>query len=179
MKKVGIIVGSIRKNSLSGLVANNLAILLKKDVEVEFIEIADLPLYNQDYDALETQPESYTRFREQVKAVDGLVIITPEHNRAMPAALKNALDVGSRPWGQSAWNGKKALVVSQSPGKLSGFGAATQVKNVLSFLNVQTIAQPEAYLAESHTLFDDKGELISEETKKFFWVLINSLTSII
>lgn len=179
MKKVGIIVGSIRENSLSGLVAQNLAIFLKKEVEVEFIEIADLPLYNQDYDALVDQPQTYTRFRNQVKVVDGLVIVTPEHNRAMPAALKNALDVGSRPWGQSAWNNKKALVVSQSPGKLSGFGAATQVKNVLAFLNVHTITQPEAYLAESHTLFDDKGELKSEDTKKFFALLAKSLTSIL
>ena len=179
MKKVGIIVGSIRKNSYSGMVAHALAELLKKEVEVEFLEIADLPLYNQDFDSLEKQPEAYTRFRNQVKAVDGLLIVTPEHNRAMPAALKNALDVASRPWGQSVWNGKKALVVSQSPGKISGFGAATQVKNVLAFLNVQTIAQPEAYLAESNTLFDDKGKLISENTKKFFGVLASSLTSVL
>lgn len=179
MKKIGIIVGSIRKNSLSGLVANNLAALLKKDVEVEFIEIADLPLYNQDYDSLEVQPEAYTVFRNKVKAVDGVVIVTPEHNRAMPAALKNALDVASRPWGQSAWNGKKALVVSQSPGKLSGFGAATQVRNVLAFLNVQTIAQPEAYLAESHTLFNEKGELLSEDTKKFFGVLASTIIKLL
>ena len=179
MKKVGIIVGSIRKNSLSGLVAHNIAELLKKEVEVEFIEIADLPLYNQDYDGLEVQPETYTRFRKQVKGVDGLVIVTPEHNRAMPAALKNALDVGSRPWGQSAWNNKKALVISQSPGKLSGFGAATQVKNVLAFLNVHMVAQPEAYLAESHTLFNDKGELVSEDTKKFFGILAKAITSIL
>ncbi len=179
MKKIGIIVGSIRKNSLSGMVANTLATILKKDVEVEFIEIADLPLYNQDFDGLEEQPSAYVSFRNKLKAVDGLIIVTPEHNRAMPAALKNALDVGSRPWGQSAWNGKKALVVSQSPGKLSGFGAATQVKNVLSFLNVVTIAQPEAYLAESHTLFDEKGLLISEETKKFFALLAKALVDFI
>lgn len=175
MKKVGIIVGSIRQKSLSGMVAANLANLLKKDVDVEMIDIADLPLYNQDFDSLDIQPAPYVVFRNKLKAVDGLLIVTPEHNRAMPAALKNALDVGSRPWGQSAWNGKKALVVSQSPGKLSGFGAATQVKNVLAFLNVTALAQPEAYLAESHTLFNDQGELVSEETKKFFAFLAKSL----
>lgn len=179
MKKVGIIVGSIRQHSLSGLVAQNLAKLLEKDVEVEFIDIADLPLYNQDFDSLEVQPAPYVAFRNKIKNVDGFVIVTPEHNRAMPAALKNALDVGSRPWGKSAWNGKKALVVSQSPGKLSGFGAATQVKNVLSFLNVVTVAQPEAYLAESHTLFNQAGELISEETKKFFALLASSLVTLL
>lgn len=177
MKKVGIIVGSIRQKSLSGMVAANLAALLKKDVEVEMIDIADLPLYNQDFDSLEVQPAPYTAFRNKLKAMDGFLIVTPEHNRAMPAALKNALDVGSRPWGKSAWNGKKALVVSQSPGKLSGFGAATQVKNVLAFLNVMTIAQPEAYLAESHTLFNEKGELVSEDTKKFFAFLASSLVT--
>lgn len=179
MKKVGIIVGSLRKNGLSSLVAHNLAELLKKDVEVEFIEIGDLPLYSQDYDGLEVQPETYTRFRNQVKAVDGFVIVTPEHNRAMPAALKNAFDVGSRPWGQSVWNNKKALVVSQSPGKLSGFGAATNVKNVLSFLNVHTVGQPEAYIAETHTLFDEKGALKLEDTKKFFDVLVKSLVDLL
>lgn len=179
MKKVGIIVGSIRKNSLSGLVASKLAELLKKEVEVEFIDIADLPLYNQDFDALEVQPEAYTVFRNKVKGVDGLLIVTPEHNRAMPAALKNAFDVGSRPWGQSVWNGKKALVVSQSPGKLSGFGAATQVKNVLAFLNVQTIGQPEGYIAETHSLFTETGEYVSNDTKKFFGILVSSLISVL
>lgn len=179
MKKVGIIVGSIRKNSLSGLVGVNMAAFLKKDVHVEFIDIGDLPLYNQDFDNLEVQPVAYTAFRNKIKDVDGYVIITPEHNRAMPAALKNALDVGSRPWGKSAWSGKKALVISQSPGKLSGFGAATQVKNVLAFLNVMTVAQPEAYLAESNTLFNEQGELISEDTKKFFALLAKSLIQIL
>lgn len=175
MKKVGIIVGSLRKNSYSGMVAHALAELLKKEVKVEFLEIADLPLYNQDYDSLEKQPEAYTRFRNAVKAVDGLLIVTPEHNRAMSAALKNALDVASRPWGQNVWNGKKALVVSQSPGKISGFAAALQVKQVLSFLNVDFINQPEVYLAESNNLFNDKGELVSEGTKKFFELLAKSL----
>ena len=179
MKKVGIIVGSLRKNSYSGMVAHALAELLKKEVEVEFLEIADLPLYNQDYDSLEKQPEAYTRFRNAVKAVDGLLIVTPEHNRAMPAALKNALDVASRPWGQNVWNGKKALVVSQSPGKISGFAAALQVKQVLSFLNVSFINQPEAYLAESNTLFNDKGELAAEGTKKFFELLAKSLLNVL
>ena len=177
MKKVGIIVGSLRKNSFSGMVAHSLAELLKKEVEVEFIEIADLPLYNQDYDALEVQPATYTKFRNAVKAVDGLLIVTPEHNRTMPAALKNALDVASRPWGQNVWAGKKALVVSQSPGKISGFGAATNVKQVLSFLNVDFINQPEAYLAESNTLFNDKGEILTEGTKKFFGLLVKALVN--
>ena len=179
MKKVGIIVGSLRTNSYSGMVAKSIAEILKKDVEVSFLDISNLPIYNQDFDDLPVQPEAYTKFRNEIKAVDGLLIVTPEHNRGMSSALKNALDVGSRPWGKNVWNGKKALVVSQSPGKISGFGAATQVKNVLSFLNVQFINQPEAFIAESATLFDEKGKLINEKTRGFFEVLAKSLVSIL
>lgn len=177
MKKVGIIVGSIRKGSLSGMVANNLKALFPADVEVKVIEIANLPLYNQDFDMEATQPKQFTEFRNAIKEVDGVLFVTPEHNRSIPAALKNALDAGSRPWGQSVWGNKAALVVSHSVGKLSGVAAALHLKQILGFLNMNVVGQPEGYLAESHTLFNEKGELANKDTVGFFQMLVNALVA--
>ena len=108
MTKYGVIVGSIRGNSYSKGVADALVAGLPADAEVTYLNIADLPLYNQDFDA--ASPEAYTRFRNDVLAQDAFIFVTPEHNRSIPAALKNALDVASRPWGQNVWAGKPALV---------------------------------------------------------------------
>ena len=155
-KKIAVVVGSTRKNSLSQSLANNLVSLLPEGYDAKFIKIDNLPLYNQDYDSEDT-PEQYETFRDQLRDIDAVIFVTPEHNRSYPAALKNALDIGSRPYGQSVWNGKPALVVSQSTGNLSGFSANHHLRQTLTFLNMPTLQQPEAYIAHTDKLIDEHG----------------------
>lgn len=165
MKKIGIIVGSLRKDSFSGKVAQNLETLLQGKALVKHLDISHLPLYNQDFDGVIETPKAYDVFRAELAAVDSVIVITPEHNRTMPAALKNALDVGSRPYGKNSWKHKTYLVLSQSPGNLSGYGASNEVKMVLSFLNGRVMHQPEVYLANINTLLDEKGVFIPDTLK--------------
>lgn len=139
--------------------------LAPSSLQMEFVEIGDLPLYTQDLD--ENSPEAYEKFRAQVREAEAFLFVTPEHNRSFPAAMKNALDVGSRPWGQNAWNGKPAAIVSASPGAIGGFGATHHLRQVLAFLNLSVMAQPEAYLGGAYALFDESGELTNEDTRKF------------
>lgn len=177
-KKIAIIVGSIRQNSFSQSVANNLVELLPEGYEPKFIKIDDLPLYNQDYDFADT-PEQYKRFRDQVKDTEAVIFVTPEHNRSFPAALKNALDIGSRPYGKSVWNGKTALVVSQSPGNLSGFGANHHLRQVLTMLNMPTLQQPEAYIAHTNKLLNEDGNITDESTLGFLQSIVNSFVDLV
>src|SRR5690606_15871043 len=165
-KKIAIVVGSIRKESLSQSLAKNMVALLPEGYDAEFIKIDHLPLYSQDYDTANT-PEQYKQFRDQVKDTAAVIFVTPEHNRSYPAALKNALDIGSRPYGQSVWNGKPALVVSQSPGNISGFGANHHLRQTLTFLNMPTLQQPEAYIAHTNKLIDEYGKINDEGTLDF------------
>ncbi|MFV0392354.1 MAG: NADPH-dependent FMN reductase [Paludibacteraceae bacterium] len=163
--KVGVVVGSIRQGSYSKMIADALIEVAPKNLDFEFLEIANLALYNQDYDA--QSPDLYTEFRTKVSGLDAFVFVTPEHNRSIPAALKNALDVASRPWGQNVWNGKPAGVISSSIGSLAGFGANHHLRQVLSFLNIPTMAQPEAYIGGTMGLFDENGKLTDDSTKQF------------
>jgi chromate reductase len=177
MTKVGIVLGSIRKNSFSKQLAENLVSLFPEGYETEFIEIAHLPLYNQDSD--ENPPESYTAFREKIKSLDAVLFVTPEHNRSFPAALKNALDIGSRPYGSNVWNGKPALIVSQSPGSLAGFGANHHLRQVLAFLNMPVVQQPEAYVGNVHKLLGENGKITNPDTLKFLQSVIDAFVSLI
>ena len=177
MIKVGIVVGSIRKNSFSEQLANNLVELFPEGYETEFVEIANLPLYNQDSD--ENIPEVYTSFREKIKSLDAVVFVTPEHNRSIPAALKNALDVGSRPYGSNVWNGKPALIVSQSPSDLSGFGANHHLRQVLAFLNMPVVQQPEVYIANVHQLLDENGKINNEDTVGFLQSVVDAYVALV
>lgn len=177
MTKVGIVVGSIRDNSFSEQLANNIVELFPEGYETEFVEIANLPLYNQDYD--ENIPEVYTTFREKIKSLDAVVFVTPEHNRSIPAALKNALDVGSRPYGSNVWNGKPALIVSQSPSDLSGFGANHHLRQVLAFLNMPVVQQPEVYIANVHQLLDENGKINNEDTVGFLQSVVDAYVALV
>jgi chromate reductase len=125
-----------------------------------------LPFYNQD---LETDPPPvpWTAFRQRVKAADAVLFVTPEYNRSVPAVLKNALDVGSRPYGSSVWDRKPGAVVSGSPGAIGAFGANHHLRQSLVFLNVPTMQQPEAYVGHADKLFDEHGKLVSDGTRKF------------
>jgi len=163
--QIAVVVGSLRKDSLNRKVANALAELAPAALKLNIIEIGDLPMYNQDSD--ENPPAAWTRFRERIKTADAVLFVTPEHNRSVPAALKNALDIGSRPYGHSAWSGKPGAVVSASPGASGGFGANHHLRQSLVFLNVPAMAQPEAYLGGADKLFDAGGKLINDGTRKF------------
>lgn len=177
MTKVGVVVGSIRAGSFSGRVAKALVGLLPSDYDVTYLEIDQLPLYNQDYD--DDSPAEYVTFREKVEAQDAYIFVTPEHNRSVPAALKNALDVASRPYGDNKWGGKPALVASQSPGAISGFGANHHLRQMLTFLNVFTVQQPEVYIAETPSLFGENGEFLQDGTQEFLQSAIDQFTSLV
>src|SRR3954467_3546721 len=178
---VAVIVGSLRKDSINRKVANALAEFAPAALKLSIIEIGHLPIYNQDGD--ENPPAAWTEFRERIRAADAVLFVTPEHNRSVPAALKNAIDVGSRPYGHSAWSGKPGAVVSASPGAIGGFGANHHLRQSLVFLNVPAMAQPEAYIGGAGTLFDAEGKLANDGTSEFLrsfmkayaaWISVNT-----
>jgi chromate reductase len=162
---VAVLVGSLRKGSFNRIVANALAGLAPSHLSLSIVEIGHLPIYNQDLD--EDPPAEWTAFRERIGAADAVLFVTPEHNRSVPAVLKNAIDIGSRPYGKSAWNGKPGAVVSASPGGIGGFGSNHHLRQSLVFLNVPAMAQPEAYIGGVDKLFDTSGTLINDGTRKF------------
>lgn len=161
---VAVFVGSLRKGSFNRQVAHALMELAPAELKLEIFGIGHLPLYNQDSD--ESPPAEYTEFRNRVRAVDALLFVTPEYNRSVPGVLKNALDVGSRPYGQSAWDGKPGAVISASIGAIGGFGANHHLRQSLAYLNVPTMAQPEAYVGTADEAFDANGKLTSDRTRK-------------
>ncbi|MBP9705868.1 MAG: NAD(P)H-dependent oxidoreductase [Chitinophagales bacterium] len=163
--KIGVIVGSLRKESFSLKMAKALIALAPESLSLEIIDIGDLPMFNQDLE--ENPPKEWVTFREKIRAVDGLLFLTPEYNRSVPGVLVNAIDVGSRPYGQNSWDGKPGAIVSVSIGNISGFGANHHLRQSLTFVNVPTMAQPEAYIGGAPELFDDNGELINDSTKGF------------
>jgi chromate reductase len=163
--KVAVIVGSIRRDSLNRKLAHALAELAPAGLEPGIVGISDLPLYNPDAD--DAPPAVWTAFRDRIRTADAVLFVTPEHNRSVPAALKNALDVGSRPYGRSAWSGKPGAIVSASPGAMGAFGANHHLRQSLVFLNVPTMAQPEAYIGGADRLFDADGRLVNDGTRKF------------
>jgi len=163
-RKIAVLVGSLRKESLSRKVAHAIAANAPAGYEFIYPEIGDLPLFNQDLEP--TPPAQWVRFREEIKSADAVLWVTPEFNRSVPGALKNALDVGSRPYGQSVFNGKPAAVASVSMGGIAGFGANHHLRQSLAFLNMPTLPA-EAYIGAAHTLFDEQGALTNEDTRVF------------
>ena len=158
--KIAILVGSLRKDSINRKVARSICSLRDDNLDCKMIEIGDLPLYNQDYDSAPEQPEQYVRFRDEMRAADGVLFVTPEYNRSVPGVLKNAIDVGSRPYGHSVFDKKPAAIVTASPGAIGGFGANHHLRQSCVFLNMPVMAQPEAYLANvSEDNFDADGSL--------------------
>ena len=171
--KIAIVVGSLRADSLNRKVARSLCALAGERLQCGIVEIDDLPLYNQEYD--ENPPEAYVRFRDQIRAADGILFVTPEYNRGVPGVLKNAVDVGSRPYGQSVWNQKPAAIVSASPGSIGGFGANHQLRQACVFLNMPVMQHPEAYLGHvSDDSFDSDGCLKQGPLKDIILKLANA-----
>jgi NAD(P)H-dependent FMN reductase len=163
--KVGIVVGSLRKKSLTRKVAQALVSVAPNNLECSFIEIGDLQMYNQDLD--DSPPESWTRFRSDIKSHDAILFLTPEYNRSIPGCLKNAIDVGSRPEGESLFDGVPAGVVSVTPYKLGAFGANHALRQTFVFLNMPVMQQPEAYIGDAANLFDER-DAVRAETREIF-----------
>ena len=170
---VCVLVGSLRRASFSRMLANTLISLAPSAMKLDIVEIGQLPLYNEDLET-DPPPAQWTAFRQHVKAADAVLFVTPEYNRSVPAALKNALDVGSRPYGSSVWDRKPGAVVSSSPGAIGGFGANHHLRQSLVFLNVPTMQQPEAYVSHVNNLFDEHGKLVSDGTGKFLQQLMQA-----
>ncbi len=164
-KKIAVLVGSLRKDSFTRKMAKALIGLAPPSLEFEIIDLSALTIYNQDEDA--APPAAWSAFRDKVKGFDGLLFMTPEYNRSVPAVLKNAIDIGSRPYGHSVWSGKPGAIVSVSPGALAAFGANHHLRQSLVFLDVPTMQQPEAYIGNAGTLFAEDGSLNNESTAAF------------
>ena len=168
---IAVVVGSLRKESINRKVALALADLAPAHLKLNIVEIGDLPLYNEDIDGA-SPPAAYSTFRQQVGSSDALLFVTPEYNRSVPAPLKNAIDVGSRPYGQSCFSGKPGAVISVSPGAIGGFGANHHLRQSMVFLDVPMMQQPEAYLGGAGTAFDEAGQL-SETVRPFLQKFID------
>lgn len=164
--RVALIVGSLREGSYSRAIGLEMKTIAAPGLELELIEIGDLPLYNPDLET-DAPPPAWERFREEVETTEAVLFVTPEYNRSIPGALKNALDVGSRPYGHSIWQGKPAAIVSVSPGALAAFGANHHLRQPLVFLNMPTMQQPEAYIGNVADLLDDDGRLKKDDTNAF------------
>jgi chromate reductase len=163
MRNVAVIVGSLRKESFSRKTARAIQSLAPAALKLDIVEIGGLPLYNEDLES--TKPAAWLAFRDAIRPVDAVLFVTPEYNRSVPGLLKNAIDVGSRPYGQSVWSGKPCGVVSVSPGAIGGFGANQHIRQSFVFLDMPAMQQPEAYIGSAATLFDEQGVLTNERTR--------------
>ena len=167
--QIAVIVGSLRRDSFNRKLATALARLAPAEFSFKQLEIGDLPLYNQDDDG---KPSAQvTRLKGEIAAAQGLLFVTPEYNRSVPGVLKNALDCASRPYGQSAWPGKPAAVIGVSVGAIGTALAQQHLRNILAYLDVPTMGQPEAFLQAKDSLFDANGD-IGPDSRKFLqgWV---------
>ena len=161
---VAVIVGSLRRESFTRRLVRALDAVTPSSMKLEIVEIRDLSLYSQDDEA--TPPASWVAFRERVKRADAVLFATPEYNRGVPACLKNAIDVGSRPYGASCWSGKPAAILSTSPGALGGFGANHQLRQSMVFLDMPLLQQPEAYIGGVDKVVDDAGQWLNQGTRE-------------
>lgn len=177
MKKIAIFVGSLRKGSFNRLMANALFEFAPESLNLEIVEIGSLPFYNQDFDDEGRPPSSWKEFRYLVRSFDGFLFVTPEYNRSVPAVLKNAIDVGSRPYGQSVWGGKPAAVISVSPGAIGGFGANHHLRQSLVFLDIAAMPQPEAYMGNAAQLFAEDGRIKDKAAREFLARFMDSFAA--
>jgi chromate reductase len=160
VKKVGVLIGSLRKGSFSRKIAQAAIALAPEGLSFTIIEIGGLSFFNQDLEA--TPPADWVSFRSEIKACDAILFVTAEYNRSVPGVLKNAVDVGSRPYGHGVLNGKPAAVISTSIGAIGGFGANHHLRQSLVFLGMPTLTQPEMYLGNSAQIVDEEGEVTNE-----------------
>ena len=173
--KIAVVIGSLRKDSFNRKLALALAHLAPSEFTFEHVEIGDLPLYNQDDDG--NQAPAVKRLKSEIVAAQGLLFITPEYNRSFPGVLKNAIDHASRPYGQSVWGGKPAGVIGVSVGAIGTALAQQHLRNVLAYLDVPTLGQPEAFIQMKEGMFDDKGHIGIEATQKFLQTWMDKYTA--
>ncbi|MBL8496385.1 NAD(P)H-dependent oxidoreductase [Nitrosomonas sp. JL21] len=155
--KIATIIGSLRKDSFNRKLADAIVKLAPAEFSFKLIPIDDLPLYNQDDDTNQTEPVK--RFKAEILKSNGLLFVTPEYNRSIPGVLKNAIDHASRPYGQSVWAGKPAGILGVSIGASGTAMAQQHLRNVLAYLDVPTLGQPEAFIQVKEGLFDDNGNI--------------------
>jgi len=163
--RVAVVIGSLRRDSYNRKLANAVKRLAPEDFSFHDLRIDDLPLYNQDDDR--NQAEQVKRLKSEISGVQGLMFVTPEYNRSIPGVLKNAIDHASRPYGQSAWTGKPAGVLGASPGAPGTSMAQQHLRNILAYLDVPALGQPEVYIQMKDGLFDESGDIVDPETKQF------------
>jgi|SRR5690554_852498 len=173
--KIAVFVGSLRKDSFNRKIAENIIRLAPNNLEMEIVEIGQLPHYNEDLDTHNRVP-AWTAFRNKVKTYDGVFLFTPEYNRSISGVLKNALDVGSRPYGKSIWDGKPAAVGSVSMSPLAASIANHTLRQSLVFLNMPVMQQPEIYIGSAQNLFDEEGE-IDDSTETFLKQVVTDYAS--
>jgi len=174
-RKVAVVIGSLRKDSINRKLAKAIIALSPKHLSFEFVEIGDLPLYNQDFDG--APPAQWVAFRDQLRPMEAVLFVTPEYNRSVPGVLKNAIDVGSRPYGQSVWDKKPCAVITASPGGIGGFGANHALRQSLVFLNMPCMQQPEAYLQVGEKFFADDGSVADERSRGFVQKIAESFAA--
>ncbi|MEJ7669661.1 MAG: NAD(P)H-dependent oxidoreductase [Casimicrobiaceae bacterium] len=165
-RNVAVLIGSLRKDSLNRKMANAMIAMAPQGMTLAEVPIGDLPLYNSDLEGAKA-PSAWTVFRERIAAVDALLFVTPEYNRSVPGGLKNAIDVGSRPYGSSVWSGKPGAIVSVSPGAIGGYGANHHLRQSFVFLDILPLQQPEAYVGNAGKLFADDGSIQVDATREF------------
>jgi chromate reductase len=173
-RNVAVLVGSLRKASYSRRVAQAVIAMAPPALAMRIVEIGDLPLYNQDLETA-SPPPAWTTFREAIRSADALLFVTPEYNRSMPGALKNAIDVGSRPPGSAVWNGKPAGVISVTPGAIGAFGANHALRQSLMAVGVAAMPLPEMYIGGAATLLDDAGQFTNDKTRELFAKFVAAL----
>ena len=164
-KQIGVVVGSLRKESINRKLAHALIKLAPPDFTCKDLRIGDLPLYNQDDD--KSQAPEVQRLKSELRAVDAVIFVTAEYNRSVPGVLKNAIDHASRPYGQSAWAGKPAGVIGASIGAIGSAVAQLHLRTILAYLDMPTLGQPEAYLQVKDGFFDEAGNIANADTRKF------------
>jgi chromate reductase len=171
-RQIVVLVGSLRRESLTRKVARAMISLAPPSLALRELDLAPLAMYNPDLE--EEVPAPWAEFRRDVKAADGALFFTPEYNRSVPAVIKNAIDIASRPGGHGVWNGKPGAVVSVTPFSLGAFGANHHLRQALVYVNVLAMAQPEAYIARAGDLFDQEGKLINDSSREFFRKFMNA-----
>lgn len=173
---VAVLVGSLRKESVTRKIAMAMKGLAKAPLALEIVEIRDLPLYDQDLET-ESPPRPWVAFRERIQRADALLFATPEYNRSIPGCLKNAVDVGSRPPGNTVFNGKPGAVVSVTPYGLGAFGANHHLRQALVYVNVMTMAQPEAYISQAGELVDENFRITKDSSREFFTTFLDAFAA--
>jgi chromate reductase len=163
--RVAVLVGSLRKDSFNRKLARAVEALAPPELSFEHIRIDNLPLYNQDFDT--DYPAEGKRLKQEIGAADALLFVTAEYNRSIPGVLKNAIDIASRPWGTNSFAGKPAAVIGVSVGAQGGAMAQQHLRNVLAYLDVPTLAQPEVFIHAKDGLFAEDGSIANEGTQKF------------